>query len=199
MDGLSIHVSMQLATRRLTLFTMLASLCIALQLVPRPPNVEFTSLFVFFVGASLGAVLGGFLGGFVMLLNGFLSSWGFAGLMMPFQVAGMIIVGVIGALYGKSKKGEYTLSSSGEAAVLGAFLTLVYDVITNFGVAISFMLAGTPLYPALVSAMIPAVPFSIVHVASNALTFLLAFFPLNRALRGFLGGENTWRKDILRT
>lgn len=198
--GWIIHPSsMQLATRRLAMFTLLASLCIALQLTPRPPNVEFTSLFVFFVGASFGVFLGGFLGGFVMLLNGFLSAWGFAGLMMPFQVSGMIIVGVAGALYGRSKKGEYTLSSSGEVAVLGASLTLVYDLITNFGVAVSFMLAGTPPFAAIISAMVPAVPFSIVHVASSTLVFPAAFFPLNRALRGFLGGENTWKNDILHT
>jgi hypothetical protein len=200
MDGLSIHVSMQLATRRLALFAVLTSLCLALQLTPRPPNVEFTSLFVFFVGAAFGVILGGFLGAFVMLLNGFLSSWGFAGLMMPFQISGMVIVGVAGAVYGRSKEGKYTLSSSGEVAVLGAFLTLVYDVITNFGVAVSFMLVGTPLVPAMVSAMIPGVPFSIVHVASNALVFLVAFFPLNRAVREFLGGgETAWRNDILHT
>jgi hypothetical protein len=162
--------------------------------------VEFTSVFVFIVGAAFGMILGGFLGAFVMLLNGFLSSWGFAGLMMPFQISGMVIVGVAGAMYGRSKEGKYTLSSSGEAAVLGAFLTLVYDLITNFGVGVSRMLVGIPFFPAMVSAMIPGVPFSIVHVASNALVFLVAFFPLNRAVRGFLGGgETTWGNDILHT
>jgi len=199
MDGLSNQYSMKSpTTRRLALLTILAALCIGIQLSPRPiPNVEFTSLLVFFVGAFFGAFIGSALGATVMFVNGFLSPWGFAGLSLPFQITGMVIVGTAGGWYGRTKKGVYNPSSCLETAVLGAFLTLVYDLITNFGVAVGYMLLGMPMLPAIVSALISGAPFSLIHVASNSLVFLAAFFPLTRALQDFFGGEKVWRKDSL--
>jgi hypothetical protein len=186
-------------TRRLSLLIILSALCICIQLTPRPPNVEFTSLLVFLVGVFFGFLVGSALGATVMLINGFLSPWGFAGLMLPFQIAGMFIVGIVGGVYGRTKKGIYTLSSCGETATLGAFLTLVYDVITNFGVAVSYMLLGMPVLPAFISVMISGAFFSLIHVVSNFFVFLVAFFPLTRALQEFFGGENVWRKGSLPT
>ncbi len=188
-----------LQTRRVALLTIISALCIGIQLTPRPPNVEFTSLLVFLVGAFFGLLIGSVLGTTVMLVNGFLSPWGFAGLMLPFQIAGMFIVGIVGGVYGQTKKGIYTLSSCVETATLGAFLTLIYDVITNFGVAVSYMLLGMPVLPAFISAIISGAPFSLIHVVSNFLVFLVAFFPLTRALQEFFGGENVWRKRSLPT
>lgn len=187
----------QLNTRRLALLTILSALCIGIQLSPRPANVEFTSLLIFLVGVFFDVLAGSILGATVMLINGFLSPWGFAGLMLPFQIVGMVIVGVVGGVYGRTKKGVYTLSSCAEAAALGAFLTLVYDVITNFGVAVSYMLLGMPLLVAFVGAMISGALFSAVHVGSNFFVFLAAFFPLTRALQEFFGGEKIWRKESL--
>lgn len=186
-----------LRTRRLAILTILSALCLGIQLTPRLPNVEFTSLLVFLVGAFFGVILGSLLGTVVMLVNGFFSLYGFAGLMLPFQIVGMIVVGVVGGWYGRTKKGIITLSSAGETAVLGASLTLFYDIITNFGVAISSMLAGMPLLPAFLIAIIYGAPFSLVHVASNFLVFLGAYFPLGRALQEFCGGENVWKRESL--
>ncbi len=186
-----------LTTRHIALLAVLCALCLGIQLAPRPsPNVESTSLIVFVVGAIFGIVLGSLLGTVVMVINGFLSPWGFAGLIMPFQIVGMVIVGVMGGLYGRTRNNVYTSSSCAEAAVLGAFVTLVYDIITNFGVAVSLMLAGTPLLPAFIGALVLGALFSLIHVVSNFLIFLLAFFPLARSLQEFLGGENAWRKSL---
>lgn len=182
---------------RVALFTLLTALCISIQLTPRPPNVEFTSLLVFFVGAFFGVILGSALGATVMFINGFLSPWGFAGLMLPFQISGMVIIGIVGGLYGRTKKGIYTPSSCGEVAILGAFLTVIYDLITNFGVAMSFTLLGIPILPAFVSAIVSGTPLLLIHVASNFFVFLVAFFPLTRALQEFFGGEKVWRKNSL--
>jgi len=187
-----------LQTRHLALLTILSALCVGIQLAPRPPNVEFTSLLVFLIGAFFGVYSGSLLGGVVMFVNGFLSSWGFAGFMMPFQIAGMVLVGFGGGWYGKSKKAEYRSSSSVETAVLGALLTLIYDLITNFGVAAEHMLVGIPVFPAIVVALVSGAPFSLVHVLSNFFVFLAGFFPLTRVLQKFVGGENIWKKDFLR-
>jgi hypothetical protein len=168
-------------------------------LTPRPPNVEFTSLIIFLVGAIFGISFGATLGILVMLINGFLSPWGFAGLMLPFQVTGMAMVGIGGGLYRRTRDGLYDVKSCIETAVLGAFLTLVYDIITNFGVAVSYMLLGIPILPAFISAIISGALFSGIHVVSNAAVFGVAFFPLTNALQKLLGGEKTWKKEPLLT
>jgi uncharacterized membrane protein len=166
---------------------VLTALCLAIQLSPRPPNVEFTSLFTFILGFMFGSVMGTFFGSFVMFVNGFLSPWGFAGPMMPFQIVGMALVGLAGGLYRKYSK-NYSVSPRFyvEAAVLGAFLTAVYDVITNFGVALFYMIGGTQPTLAIIAALAYGTPFSLVHVFSNIAVFGMVFFPLIKALDNVL-------------
>jgi hypothetical protein len=188
-----------LTTRQLVLLIVLTALCVGVQLTPRPPNVEFTSLVVFLVGAIFGISFGATLGILVMFINGFFSPYGFAGLMLPFQITGMVMVAIGGGLYGRSRRGTYDAGSCIETAVLGAFLTLVYDIITNFGVAVSFMLSGTPILLAFISAIISGALFSAVHVGSNVIVFGLTFFPLTNALQKLLGGGKTWKKEPLLT
>lgn len=200
MDGSSNHIYMWSSpTRQITMLSIVAALCIGIQLTPRPPNVEFTSLIVFLVGAVFGIPIAAGLGALVMFINGFFSPWGFAGLMMPFQVIGMVIVGVGGGLYRRRKEGPYDTSSCIETAILGAFLTLVYDVITNFGVAISYTLLGMPILLAFINVIISGALFSLIHVVSNTAVFALIFFPLSNALQKLLGGESTWKKGPLPT
>ena len=188
---------LSLPTRQVTLLSILAALCIGFQLTPRPPNVEFTSLIVFLVGALFGIPIGAGLGILVMFINGFFSPWGFAGLMLPFQIAGMAIVGIGGGLYRREKGGSYDVSSFIEVAILGAFLTLIYDIITNFGVAVSYMMVGMPILLAFIDAMISGALFSLIHVISNTAVFALIFLPLTSTLQRLLGGENAWKKESL--
>jgi hypothetical protein len=182
--------------RHLALFVVLAALCIGIQLTPRPPNVEFTSLIVFLAGAVLGVSFGAGLGVMVMFVNGFVSPWGIAGLILPFQVIGMAVVGVGGGLYRRSRRGSYDAESCAETAVLGAFLSLVYDVVTNLGFAVTLMLTGQPIFLAIISALVSGAVFSVVHVVSNAVFFGAAFVPVTNALQKLLGGEQTWKREF---
>jgi uncharacterized membrane protein len=152
--------------------------------------VEFTSLFTFVLGFMFGPFMGIFFGSFVMFVNGFFSPWGFAGLMMPFQIAGMALVGLAGGLYGKYSQ-NYSSSARFflEAAVLGAFLTVVYDLITNLGVALS-MMVGMPPTLAVLTALAYGTPFSIIHVFSNIVVFGTVFFPVIKALNNVLMVKN---------
>ena len=189
-----------LATRPLAVLTILSALCLAIQLTPRPiPNVEFTSLLVFIVGSFFGGFIGGVLGALVMLANGFLSPWGLAGLMLPFQIIGMGFVGLAGGLYRKTRKNSTGVSSVAETGILGAFLTLVYDIITNFGFSVALMLTGVAPLPAIITALVSGAPFSLIHVGSNLLIFSAAFFPLTRAMKELTGGETQWRNESLPT
>jgi hypothetical protein len=186
----------KLEVRHLVLFVVLAALCLGIQLTPRPLNVEFTSLVVFLTGAVLGVTFGAGLGSLVMFINGFFSPYGFAGLLLPFQMIGMALVGVGGGLYGRSRGGSYDSVSCVEAAVLGAFLTLIFDVLTNLGWAVSQMLAGQPIFLAVVSALVTGAVPSLVHVVSNSVFFGAAFVPVTSAVQKLLGGGQIWKKDF---
>jgi uncharacterized membrane protein len=169
-------------TTKIALISVLTALCLALQLTPRPPNVEFTSLLTFVVGAVFGSFMGVLFGGFIMFVNGFLSPWGFAGLNMPFQMAGMGLVGLVGGLYKGYINDRSTFESFMEVAALGGFLTVVYDFITNFGVALFTMVNGVPPAFALLTVFASGAPFSLVHVFSNIMTFGIVSLPLVRTL-----------------
>jgi len=117
-----------------------------------------------------------------MFVNGFLSPWGFGGLNMPFQIVGMAIVGLAGGLYKKHQQSYSSTSFFVEVAILGAFLTVVYDLITNFGVAVSYMITGINPALAVITALAYGTPFSIIHVVSNTLVFGAIFFPLIKLL-----------------
>lgn len=174
----------------------MTALCIGIQLAPRPPNIEFTSLIVFLVGVVFGALSGSAVGALVIVVNGFFSSWGFAGLMLPFQMAGMVIVGIGGGLYGRTGAGSHATRSCLETAILGAFLTLTYDLITNSGMAVSYMLMGAPVFIAFASALVSGALFSLIHVVSNAAIFGVAFVPLTNSLQKLLGGGKTWKEEF---
>ena len=171
--------NMFFTTRQLAVFIILASLCVAIQLTPRIGNVEFTSIITFTMGVFFGGFIGGIFGATVMFINGFLSPWGVAGFIMPFQMVGMVIVGVAGGVYKRCGIEENPRRLLVESAILGAFLTLIYDVITNSGVAIQAQSAFLPVF-------LFGIPMSILHVASNIALFGFAFPPLTKAIQKFM-------------
>lgn len=65
-----------------------------------------------------------------------------------------------------------------ESAITGAFLTLLYDIITNIGTAV---ISGIPIIIALVT----GVTFAILHISSNAVIFGVAFAPLLKVFQKF--------------
>jgi hypothetical protein len=169
-------------TLTIALISVLAVLCLAIQISPRPPNVEFTSLFTFTTGFIFGSIVGGLFGSFVMLINGFLSPWGFAGLNLPFQMTGMALVGLAGGVYRKFAYEQRPVEFCVEAAILGAFLTALYDLITNFGFAVFQTLMGVPFDIALITALAYGTFFSIIHIVSNTAVFGVAFLPMTKAV-----------------
>ena len=176
--------------RGIALISVLTALCLAIQLSPRPANVEFTSLFTFVLGFMFGPLVGILFGSSVMFVNGFLSPWGFAGLIMPFQILGMALVGLAGGLYERySQNRSHLAGFCLEVAVLGAFLTVVYDLITNFAVALTMMATMNPAL-AMMIALAYGAPFSIIHVVSNIAVFGIVFFPVIKALNNVIMVKN---------
>lgn len=177
--------------RRAALLAVMTALCVGIQLTPRPPNVEATSLICFTVGFLFGEGFGAMLGALTMLINGFLSPWGVAGIIMPFQMVGMALIGFAGGVYRKFLGGNpfntaktTTKILNLEVSFLAAFLTLIYDTLTNVGWALP---SNTPIIAALIS----GVWFTIIHVVSNTVLFGGAFFILVKVI-GNLLGENLW-------
>lgn len=172
--------------KRVAILTVLASLCVGIQVAPRPPNFEFTSLICFTAGFVFGSKFGAFLGALTMFINGFLSPWGFAGITMPFQMLGMTLMGFMGGIYRKSLGENPSMhwTSNLEVSVLAAFLTLIYDITTNVGYAVFFE-------KHIISALIAGTWFTIVHVGSNTVLFGTVFFVLARTVCNLLG-EKIW-------
>ena len=169
-------------TRRIAVLIILTALCVGIQLTPRPPNVEFTSLICFLTGFLFGALFGALLGALTMFINGFLSPWGFAGIIMPFQMLGMALIGFAGGAYRKLLGNDFSIPKSldFESACLAAFLTLIYDLITNAGYAVLFNLE-------IVVVLIAGVWFSIIHVVSNTILFGAAFHRLVKIVESLVG------------
>lgn len=152
--------------------------------------MEFTSLITFVTGMLFGSLYGGFLGALVMFVNGFFSPYGFAGVVMPFQIGGMGAIGIGGGLYARMTDGKLPARLV-EAGVLGAFLTFVYDGLTNIGTAVFLMASGLSFPQALIAALISGVVPSIVHICWNSGLFFFATVPLVEAIRKILGREVT--------
>jgi hypothetical protein len=170
-------------TRKLAFLNTMVGVCLAIQIAPRPPNVEFTSFLTFVVGLAEGAAFGALFGSFVMLVNGFFSPYGFGGLNIPFQMAGMIIAGVLGGLYRRFTPNiDFSAKFSFETAVLGALIALVFDLITNLGYGMQLVLTGESLSLALFTALAVGAFFSLVHIISNSAVFGLLFLPVMDAL-----------------
>jgi hypothetical protein len=172
-------------TRRIALFSVLVAVCVSLQVVKPFPFVEFTSILAFSTGIVFGSLFGASLGAIVMFVNAFLSPWGLAGLNMPFQMLGMSIIGAVGGFY-KIDNG-YNVQFFAETAVLGAFLTFIYYLITNVGFAFYTALSGIPILEAVVLMQATGAVFTLIYVVSNTFLFGVGTVPLVNAMRKLLG------------
>lgn len=171
-----------LNAQRLGLLSVLTAVCLGLQLLPRPMNIEFTSLISFVTGMVFGVFSGALLGTLVMFVNGFLSPYGFAGVVLPFQIVGMVLIGVVGGLYGKIASNRLAAGNFVETLVLGAFLTFIYDVVTNLGTAV-YLSSSMPFSEALIAALIMGVIPSVMHIVWNSFLFGAVTVPLVNAMQ----------------
>ncbi len=174
------------STRKIALISLLFAVSTALQVMPRPPGIEFTSLMIFTTGVVFGSVFGASLGLFVMFVNSFLSPWGFASLNMPFQMLGMSIIGAVGGLYKIDQRGNARFYV--EAAILGGLLTFIYQIILNAGYAIyvALFLSKISVLEALVLVQVTGVLFTVTYIVTNTIIFGVGAVPLVSAIRKVL-------------
>ena len=168
--------------RKLAKMGIFVALAIALKLpILQIPNVEFFTFVVFSSGYLLGILAGGVVGGLSILIYTVFNPYGFPPLPIALaQVFSMIFIGISGGLIFKAglvilvKLTNLILMS-----LVGVVLTLVYDVLTNLAVA---YVVGQ-----FIPVMIAAIPFSLIHIGSNALIFVVlapVLCRLNRLQKG---------------
>ena len=147
------------------------------------PNVEPFTLAFFCVGYMFGPAWGLFVGAAGETIYATINPYGAS--IAPVwvaQIAGMACAGAIGGWVGLMKDRLNRNNKQGVVLAVGAGIvaTLIFDLITNLAMAWSI----GPFWPV----MIAAIPFAGLHIASNALLFIV-IFPILR--RWFLGSAST--------
>lgn len=139
------------------------------------PNVELMSLVAALGGVALGAARGAVVGALAAGVFSLASPYGLpAPLLLAAQMAGLGCAGAVGGVAGRRVRAAPETvpvapwRSWPRAALAGLVVTVVYDGLTNLAILASFDLpAGVVLAG--------AVPFFLVHVATNVAFFTVIF------------------------
>ena len=145
------------------------------------PNVEILSFVIFLAGFLYGWQVGALVGGISEAIFGGFNPNGVAPLIVYLTlVISFTLIGMIGGLVGKYTK---DLKMNGwniyKFAIIGALLTLIFDIITMIGWI--YVTPGMAFY----LTMIMQVPFTVVHVISNVCLFGLVAIPVAIRVRAF--------------
>ncbi|MFH1313972.1 MAG: hypothetical protein ABIJ00_12210 [Candidatus Eisenbacteria bacterium] len=148
------------------------------------PNVEGMSAVTFLAGCLLGAGAGALVGAVSIALFSVLNPLGPAlPHVLAAQVAGMSLVGVSGDLW--RRLAAFVPRPEILAAGLGALLTVVYGVLADYGFAVSMGRWKDP-WPVIIA----GIPFSTVHIISNAVIFFgVSLFAVRKYKIGTDGRE----------
>jgi LytS/YehU family sensor histidine kinase len=142
------------------------------------PNIELSSIMVFLSGFLFGPVIGAFVAFIAMIIYQIWNPWGAFIPPIGLAVIGCaVFIGIIGGILGKALQ-RFDYSDTRWfllPALFGILLTLLFDLITNFAYSVTF---GMPFIVALITGL----PFTAVHVISNAILFGLVTQPVTRAV-----------------
>lgn len=141
------------------------------------PNVEPLTLVFFCIGYAFGPLWGIFVG---CVAEGFYATFNPIGMpIAPVWIAQIISMGIVGAIGGLAGLQHSRLPISHWLdrtllVLIGVIVTAIFDLLTNLAMA---WVIG-PFW----AVMAAAIPFSALHIASNALLFALIFPILRRWL-----------------
>ncbi len=175
-EGTFVPGSSLLSIRRLALAGMFAGLAWAVGYTESIPNLEFLTVILFTGGWVLGPLGGAVAGALGEFLFSTINPYG-SGLMLPLllvsQVAGMALVGAAGGWIGRLAL-ERPVQRWIALVLGGIAVTLGFDVLTNAATAAMFGQWKVTL--------LGAIPFSLFHIATNAVLFATVGVLLTRAL-----------------
>jgi hypothetical protein len=130
------------------------------------PNLELGSTVLFVTAYIFGAPMAIWSTLIMSILFGVINPWGgFIPQIWASQVIGWFYIVTIGSIMGRRGiEGKRLDLKKWELAITGAFVTFMFDQITNLGYSITF---GVPFLLAFAA----AIPFTLIHVVSNAIIF----------------------------
>jgi hypothetical protein len=141
------------------------------------PNLELGSTILFVTAYLFGPLMAIWATLIMSILFGVINPWGgFIPQIWMSQVIGWFYIITIGTIMGRrGVDGKRLEPRKVELAITGAFVTFIFDQITNLGYSATF---GVPF----VLAIAAAIPFTVIHVISNAVIFSQVVPILDKAL-----------------
>ncbi|MHA2153327.1 MAG: ECF transporter S component [Candidatus Thorarchaeota archaeon] len=145
------------------------------------PNLELGSSILFVTAYIFGAQMAIWSTLIMSLLFGVINPWGgFIPQIWVSQVVGWFYIVAVGSIMGRA--GQNRLEPrKWELAITGAFVTFIFEQVTNLGYSTTF---GVPF----IFAVTAAIPFTIIHILSNAIIFSQVVPMLDTALTQQLKG-----------
>ncbi len=142
------------------------------------PNLELGSTVLFVTAYIFGVKMAVWATLIMSLLFGIINPWGgFIPQIWLSQVIGWFYIVITGSIMGRQgKDGKKLEPRKWELAIIGAFVTFIFEQVTNLGYSATF---GVPFLLAVTA----AIPFSIVHILSNAVIFSQVVPMLDSTLR----------------
>jgi hypothetical protein len=154
------------------------------------PNLELGSTVLFVTAYIFGMQMAIWSTLIMSLLFGIINPWGgFIPQIWISQVIGWFYIIAIGSIMGTSgTSGKRLEPRKWELAITGAFVTFIFEQVTNLGYSATF---GVPFFLAVTA----AIPFTALHIISNAVIFSQVVPILDRALRKQLK-DLIWSADL---
>ncbi|MGD9396473.1 MAG: ECF transporter S component [Candidatus Thorarchaeota archaeon] len=142
------------------------------------PNLELGSTVLFVTAYIFGAPMAIWATLIMSLLFGIINPWGaFIPQIWVSQVIGWFYIVIIGSIMGKQGPQRKRLEPrKWELALTGAFVTFIFEQVTNLGYSVTF---GVPFFLAVTA----AIPFTLIHIISNAVIFSQVIPMLDTTLR----------------
>ncbi|MFW9807955.1 MAG: hypothetical protein ACFFE6_01125 [Candidatus Thorarchaeota archaeon] len=130
------------------------------------PNLELGSSILFLTAYIFGMHMAIWSTLIMSLLFGIINPWGaFIPQIWISQVIGWFYIVTIGSIMGRlGPNGERPEPRKWELAFTGAFVTFIFEQVTNIGYSVTF---GVPFYLAVTA----AIPFTLLHIFSNSIVF----------------------------
>lgn len=130
------------------------------------PNLELGSTVLFVTAYIFGAQMAIWSTLIMSLLFGIINPWGgFIPLIWLSQVIGWFYIVAIGSIMGRrGTTGKRLKPRKWELAIIGAFVTFIFEQVTNLGYSATFPVP-------FIFAVTAAIPFTVIHVVSNAVIF----------------------------
>lgn len=130
------------------------------------PNLELGSTVLFVTAYIFGAQMAIWSTLIMSVLFGVINPWGgFIPQIWISQVIGWFYIVAVGSIMGRrGASGKRVEPRKWELAITGAFVTFIFEQVTNLGYSATF---GVPFFLAVTA----AIPFTILHIVSNAVIF----------------------------